>query len=327
MQIFVGGHNSGVQLVKGTDISLENSLIKAGLMICEKLEDADALVLIDMDIDLLKYAHKSAVGKLPIIFVRSEPIVVWPPNYNSKAISLISKLIEIGRHGAVSHSDIPYPQKWHQNLEFREFVSTRSEKVALINGNKLSFIKGEMYSCRRECIFEIPNLDLYGTGWDISFMRKLLIFLAEFRLAIMNQMWPRLSNSRNWLRKPTNWKGAPKSKLETLSLYKYTLVIENSMDALTEKLFDAFFARCIPVYVGPAIAKFEIPESLVVQVEPNLSSIKEGIAIAKAMDYEEWKTRVNTWLLQDTVFDKWSADNAYDVIANEVCEFLENSLK
>lgn len=327
MRIFVGGHNSGVQLVKGTDISLENSLIKAGLMICERLEDADALVLIDMDINLLKYAHRSAVGKLPIIFVRSEPIVVWPPNYNSKAISLTSKLIDIGRHGVLSHADIPYPQKWHQNLEFREFVSTRSEEVALINGNKLSFIKGEMYSCRRECIFNIPNLVLYGTGWDVSFMRKLLIFVAEFRLAIMNRMWPRLSNSRSWLRKPTNWKGAPKSKLETLSRYKYTLVIENSMDALTEKLFDALFARCIPVYVGPAVDKFEIPESLVVQVEPNLTSIKKGIEIAKAMDYEEWKTRVNTWLLQNTVFDKWNAENAYDLIASEVCKFLESSLK
>jgi hypothetical protein len=296
-------------------------------MICERLEDADALVLIDMDIDLIKYAHKSAIGKLPIIFVRNEPIVVWPANYNSKAISLTSKLIDVGRHRGISNSDIPYPQKWYQNLEFREVVSTRSEAVVLMNGNKLSFITGEMYSCRRECVFNLPNLDLYGTGWDISFMRKLLIFLAEFRLAITNRLWPRLTNSRWWLRRPTNWKGAPESKIETLSRYKYTLVIENSMDALTEKLFDALFARCIPVYVGPAVDKFQIPKSLVVQVEPNLSSIKKGVAIASAIDYEEWKTRVNAWLLQDEVFSKWSAENAYDVIANEVSNFLKDSLK
>ena len=313
--------------MKGTEISIENSLIKAGFMICESLEDADALVLIDMDIDLLKYAHKSAFGKLPIIFIRNEPIVVWPPNYNWKAISLTSKLIDVGRHGGVSNSDIPYPQKWHQNLEFREVVSTRNEAVVLMNGNKLSFIAGEMYSCRRECIFNLPNLDLYGTGWDISFMRKLLVFVAEFRLAITNRIWPRLSNSRRWLRRPTNWKGAPESKIETLSRYKYTLVIENSMDALTEKLFDALFARCIPIYVGPAVDKFQIPNSLVVQVEPNLSSIKEGVAIASTIDYEEWKTRVNAWLLQDEVFSKWSAENAYDVIANEVSNFLKDSLK
>lgn len=313
--------------MKGTEISLEHSLIKAGFMICENLGDADALVLIDMDIDLIKYAHKSAVGKLPIIFVRNEPIVVWPANYNSKAISLTSKLIDVGRHQGISNSDIPYPQKWHQNLEFREVVSTRSEAMVLMNGNKLSLIPGEMYSCRRECVFNLPNLDLYGTGWDISFMRKLLVFVAEFRLAITNRIWPRLTNSRRWLSRPTNWKGAPESKIETLSGYKYTLVIENSMDALTEKLFDALFARCIPVYVGPAVAKFQIPKSLVVQVEPDLTSIKKGLEIASAIDYEEWKARVNTWLLQDVVINKWSAENAYDVIANEVFTFLKNSLK
>jgi hypothetical protein len=313
--------------MKGTEIGFKNSLIKAGFMICESLKDADALVLIDMDIDLLKYAHKSAVGQLPIIFIRSEPIVVWPANYNSKAISLTSKLIDVGRHGGVSNSGIPYPQKWHQNLEFREVVSTRNEAVVLMNGNKLSFIKGEMYSTRRVCIFNLPNLDLYGTGWDISFVRKLLVFVAEFRLASKNRIWPRLSNSRRWLKQPTNWKGAPESKIETLSRYKYTLVIENSMDALTEKLFDALFARCIPVYVGPAVDKFQIPDSLVVQVEPNMISIKKGIEIASAIDYEEWKARVNTWLLQDEVFNKWSAENAYDVIANEVFKFLKNSLK
>ena len=327
MQIFVGGHNTGVQLLKGTNISLENSLIEAGFVICESLKDADALVLIDMDIHLLKYAHKLSAGKLPIVFVRNEPIVVWPANYNTAAISLTSKLIDVGRHGGLYNSDIPYPQKWHQNLEFREVVSTRSENVVLINGNKLSFIIGEMYSCRRECVFSLPNLDLYGTGWDISFMRKLLIFVAEYRLAIMNRMWPKLSNSGNWLRRPYNWKGAPTSKLETLSKYKCALVIENSMDALTEKLFDAFFARCIPVYVGPAVDKFDIPESLVVQVEPNLSSIKEGIAIANAMDYEEWKIRLNTWLLKDAVSNKWSAENAYGTIANEVYEYIKNSFK
>lgn len=327
MQIFVGGHNSGIQLMKGTEISIENSLIKAGFMICESIEDAGALVLIDMDIDLLKYTHKSTFGKLPIIFIRNEPIVVWPPNYNSKAISLTSKLIDVGRHRGNSNSDIPYPQKWHQNLEFREVVSTRSKAAVLMNGNKLSFIAGEMYSLRRECIFNVPNLDLYGTGWDISLVRKLLVFVAEFRLAIMNRIRPRLSNSRRWLRRPTNWKGAPESKIETLSRYKYTLVIENSMDALTEKLFDALFARCIPVYVGPAVDKFQIPKSLVVQVEPNLSSIKKGLEIASDIDYEEWKARVNTWLLEDVVINKWSAKNAYDVIANEVFTFLKNSPK
>jgi hypothetical protein len=332
MKIYLGGHNASVPLhnasvsvVPGTEISLANSFLSAGFEICDRLEDADALVLIDMDINLLNHAQKTALAKLPIVFIRNEPIVVWPANYSSKAISLTSTLIDIGRDRGITNSNFPWPQDWSQNLEFRELVTTRSESVVLINGNKLSFIKGEMYSFRRKCIFNVPDLDAYGIGWNFGFTRKLLIFAAEIKLAIMNGMWPRLSSSRGWLKQPKNWKGAPKSKLETLSQYKYSLVIENSMDYMTEKLFDAFFARCIPVYVGPSVVNFDIPANLVVQVDPTLNSIEQGIEAAKAMDYERWRTRLDAWLLNDSVSKEWSATNVYDAIASEVSSFIRNS--
>jgi hypothetical protein len=332
MKIYLGGHNSSTPLhnasapaVAGTETSLANALLAVGIEICDRLDDADALVLIDMDINLLKNAHKTAEAKLPVVFVRNEPIVVWPANYNSKAISLTSSLIEVGRNSGINNSNFPWPQDWNQNLEFREVVTTRSESIVLINGNKLSFINGEMYSFRRKCIFNVSDLDVYGIGWDLGFLRKVLIFAAEIRLAIKNRMRPRLSSSRGWLKRPTNWKGAPKSKLDTISQYKYSLVIENSMDYMTEKLFDAFFARCIPVYVGPKVANFDIPANLVVQVDPTLSSIQRGIEIAKAMDYEHWRASLNAWLTNESVSNKWSATNVYDGIAREVSIFIKNS--
>ena len=334
MKLYLGGHNAcaplhnaSAPLVAGAEISLTNAFLAAGFEVCDRLSDADALVLIDMDINLLQYARKSAVGELPIIFVRNEPIVVWPANYNSKAISLTTKLIDIGRVDGITNSDVPWPQDWNQNVEFKEVVTTRSESVVFVNGNKLSFINGEMYSLRRKCVLNLPSLDVYGIGWDLGFLRKLLIFAAEIRLAIKNRMRPRLSSSRSWLRQPTNWKGAPKSKLDTISQYKYSLVIENSMDYMTEKLFDAFFARCIPVYVGPEVNKYEIPANLVVQVDPTLNSIERGIEIAKAMDYEQWRTSLDSWLTSDAIFNKWSATNVYDAIAREVSSIVKNSLK
>ena len=99
------------------------------------------------------------------------------------------------------------------------------------------------------------------------------------------------------------------------------------MDYMTEKLFDAFFARCIPVYVGPDVNKYEIPANLVVQADPTLSSIERGIEIARAMDYEQWRTSLNAWLLSDAVFKKWSATNVYDAIAREVSSIVKKSLK
>jgi len=334
MKIYLGGHNAlaplhnaSAPLVAGTEISLTNAFLAAGLEVCDRLSDAHALVLIDMDINLINYARKSAGSELPIILVRNETIVVWPDNYNSKAISLTSKLIEVGRHGGENNLNFPWPQDWSQNLEFKEVATTRSEAVVLVNGNKLSFINGEMYSFRRQCISNLPNLDFYGTGWNFSVLRKMLIFAEEIRLTIKSGLIPNLINSRGWLKQPANWKGAPKSKLDTLSQYKYSLVIENSLDYMTEKLFDAFFARCIPVYVGPAVVKYDIPANLLVQVDPTLNSVEQGIEAAKAMDYEQWRTSLNAWLKSDAVFNKWSATNVYDSIAREVSNIIKNSLK
>jgi hypothetical protein len=58
-----------------------------------------------------------------------------------------------------------------------------------------------------------------------------------------------------------------------------------------------------------------------------LNSIERGIEIAKAMDYEQWRTSLDAWLMSDEVFNKWSAANVYDAIAREVSNFINNSLK
>ena len=334
MKIYLGGlnayaplHNASAPPTEGKEISLANSFLAAGFEICDNLDQADALVLNDMDINLLKRARKAVVPEFPVIFIRNEPIVVWPANYNSKAISLSSKLIDVGPRGDDTGSNFPWPQDWNQNLEFKEIVPTRSEAVVLVSGNKLSFIKGETYSLRRECIYNLPDVDLYGNGWNFNLLKKLLIFAEEMRLAITSGIFPRISNSRGWLKRPSNWKGAPKSKLDTLSQYKYALAIENSTGYLSEKIFDAFFARCIPIYVGPYVEKYDIPANLVVKVDPTLNSIEQGIEIAKAMDYEQWLTRLNAWLKSDAVFNKWSAANVYDGIVSETSNFINNSLK
>ena len=75
------------------------------------------------------------------------------------------------------------------------------------------------------------------------------------------------------------------------------------------------------------VSHFYSAENLVVQVDPTLNSIELGIERAKAMDYEQWQTSLNTWLMSDAVFNKWSATNVYDAIAHDVSNFMKNSLK
>jgi hypothetical protein len=58
------------------------------------------------------------------------------------------------------------------------------------------------------------------------------------------------------------------SKLETLRQYKFALCFENSNfpGFFTEKVFDCFFAGCVPVYNGAPDAKSLVPPNTFIDV-------------------------------------------------------------
>ena len=69
------------------------------------------------------------------------------------------------------------------------------------------------------------------------------------------------------------YKGEVADKIFTLSQYKYSLIIENEADYISEKLIDAILARTVPIYIGPSLEKFAFLSRCVYQCEPNVKSI------------------------------------------------------
>jgi Glycosyltransferase family 10 (fucosyltransferase). len=113
-----------------------------------------------------------------------------------------------------------------------------SKKKFLVNisSNKTSEHPDELYTERRNAIryFEktIPNdFDLYGMGWsDIEYQ---------------------------------SYRGEVENKQKTLKGYKYCLCYENMRNVrglVSEKIFDCFFAGCIPIYLGADNIEEYIPK-------------------------------------------------------------------
>lgn len=106
-----------------------------------------------------------------------------------------------------------------------------NKETALWSGSLYDTVS--LYKARRESIqyFDIKReIDLYGHGWD------------------------------EWCA----WRGTVGSKRDTMQGYKFALAYENSSfpGYVTEKLFDAMFAGCIPIYAGAQdIARFVPPET------------------------------------------------------------------
>jgi hypothetical protein len=129
----------------------------------------------------------------------------------------------------------------------------------MVSGNKSSSHPDELYSRRLDIInwydAHHPALfDLFGTGWEAPAPSSLPMRVARRLPVLRSLLAPKLNVYR----------GTIGQKLETLAGYRFCFCYENfsSPDGwITEKIFDAMFAGCVPVYWGPDNISHHIPST------------------------------------------------------------------
>lgn len=131
--------------------------------------------------------------------------------------------------------------------------------VTLIAGNKSVASPIELYSARREAIswFEKhapESFTYYGVGWDHFYLK------GGFGTKVLRKL-----GLLPFLPKHTSrcYGGKVESKLETLRQFDFSICFENAEKIpgyISEKIFDSFFAGCIPVYWGAPDIKEYIPK-------------------------------------------------------------------
>jgi len=124
----------------------------------------------------------------------------------------------------------------------------------------------ELYSERIRALValhSLGNVDLYGYGWDTSLYQ----ILREMPYRRMRKMPYRQNFSymywKNRKALRAIYKGAVKSKYETLSRYRFALSFENMVmpGYIAEKIFDCLFVGTIPIYLGAPDVGKHIPKS------------------------------------------------------------------
>ena len=142
--------------------------------------------------------------------------------------------------------------------------SGRDKLCCLISANKSVPHKTplELYSERVNTIrwFEqnAPrDFDLFGGGWDAP--------AAKPGLAnrIVRKFKNHLPKGKEKVYFPS-YRGKVASKLETMQQYRFSICYENVRDLpgyITEKIWDSFFAGCVPVYWGAPNITDYIPDN------------------------------------------------------------------
>jgi hypothetical protein len=132
--------------------------------------------------------------------------------------------------------------------------------------------------------------------------------IKEIVISLRFRFMPTIGNIRWAFLKPASYLGVAKSKVETLSSYKVSLVIENNGSYMSEKLVDCILAGTIPVYVGESISGFQVPQDLVVVSRPEVGSIIESIDEALSWDSYEFRLRAKEWASREGIKERWESE-------------------
>lgn len=310
------------------------NLLLPGIMLRRKLEelghnyhtadmydfpDIDVLVFQDLNhnsklllsspVDVLKYVikkkwkndylYKCVKGTKPVrkILLMQEPPVIFPQScdlryhrYFDRVLTWNSELVD-----GQKYFQFFYPQV--MPLSRTECPYEKKKYLTMICGNKSSNHPDELYSKRKAVIefYDSTNgdLDLYGFGWDRD--------------------------------KIKSYRGSIDKKIATLSQYKFSICFENMCHVngyITEKIFDCFFAGCVPVYWGAENIAEYVPENTFIDYR-KFESIRQMDSYLKNMSHEvyfQYITAINDYLDSPEFTQRFGVDSYVERLLQVILE-------
>jgi len=180
----------------------------------------------------------------------------------------------------------------------------------------------ELYTKRLEFIkwFEkhYPNeFDLYGTGWNQYRFGHSLVgrILNKFKVLRKKDLFP-------------SYKGMVQSKFETMKNYKFSICYENIKEQngyITEKIFDSFFAGCVPIYWGAKNVTEHIPKECFID-KREFNSFEEIYEYMKNMNEKTYMNYLDAIekFLNSSKADSFRAETFANIIVNEILKDINN---
>jgi len=190
----------------------------------------------------------------------------------------------------------------------------------LISANKIVNHEFELYSERVNSIkwFEANaphDFDLYGKGWSKTVSKNKMLKKTIKIMPFLNRFGYKYSS----------YKGSVDSKFTTLMNYKFAICYENGRELpgyITEKIFDCFFAGCVPVYWGAPNVTDHIPADCFIDRRDfnSTAEVYEFITNISAQEHAKYIENINQFLSSD-FSDQYKADSFANLITK--CVLLD----
>lgn len=195
---------------------------------------------------------------IKLIYVQ-EPEVVRPDLYKKKKLKKYDYIIAASYERA-SRINADFVLPFSINIpNYIRKSNIRLGKAAIVNSNKFSSSKRSMYGLRRDVIIKSENsnieIDVYGGMWRDGKVIELQRRFYSLRNQIFNKKPISIRETFSHLfYKYKNIKGMDLSEdCEVLQKYQFSIVIENDLDFISEKIWKSIYAGAVPIYIGPHI--------------------------------------------------------------------------
>lgn len=286
-----------------------------------KIEESEIAIFND-----LPAMKDYAFSKKSNYLVLFESELIRPDNWNVKNHRHFKKVFTWNDDWVDGKKYIKFywPNKIPENLDFD--LSQKSKLCTMVAGHKFRQHPLELYSERERAVrwFEQNHpgdFDLYGIGWDR--------YCFKDRLAKFKEAWGRFFCFQEGSKRTVpmlpgypSYKGQVMSKNEMLRKYKFAVCYENVRDIpgyITEKIFDCFFAGCVPVYLGASNVTDFIPQDTFID-KRNFSSYDELYKYIKGMsdeEYTEYLDAIKDYAGSSRI-SPFSAEYFTQIIINEI---------
>lgn len=257
------------------------------------------------------------------ILICLEPPIVNPFNYMKMFHLFFNKVY-------TWNDDLVDNKKYFKILSFQSSLGWNTRKkpfsekefLVLINSNKGPFLPfhilsklqfgKELYSERIKAInfFEkeiSKDFFLYGRGWN----RPKEYILSE-----------KIFGYKEY----TTYHGSVENKHETLSNFKYSICFENMTDIngyITEKMYDCFKAKCVPIYWGaPNIGEY-VPKECFIDFRDFDYDYGKLLNFLKSIDeatYDIYIKNIEKLLSNKEFVGRWFEEGFANFFLNNVLE-------
>jgi len=227
---------------------------------------------------------------------------------------------------------------WAGDLEKNLHTYSRKGRpknsIGILNANKHSFITGSLYTLRSRVIQRLASafpdfeVNVAGANWQAGEVfeanqqaRSLLqafLFRQPINLSLTKAPIRRLPN--------INFYGEVSSTLDYLSANKFAVVIENEASSVSEKLFNAILAGCVPLYFGPPIEEFGINPAAIVQAGPSPNDFIRAIKNLENFD-SSWVIQAGQdWIREASTIHEYSYETSMVRLADLISQDLNSRL-